>query len=145
MSLAARTLRPPCSKRAMICPIAFLATASGLMMVSVRSTGMRGSSSFPKLFFADDAGHRDAHVGGALHGGDAGGFHGLHLLCRGAFASRDDRPGMAHAPSGGRGLPADEADDGLGDVSLDEGRRLFLGGAADLSDHHDAFRLRCAL
>src|ERR1700682_4156728 len=133
MSRAARTLRPFCSKRAMICPATFLAIASGLMMVSVRSTGMGSASSFRGLFFADDAGDGGAHVGGALHRGDARGLHGLHLLGGGPFATRDDGAGMPHASSGRRRLAADESDHGLRDVGRDEGGGTFLGRAAALA------------
>src|SRR5690348_4429933 len=105
MSFAARTFRPAFSKRAMICPVAPLATASGLMMVSVRWTAIAmGSLSF----LADHAGHGGAHVGGALDGGDAGSLHGGHLLRRGALAARDDGAGVAHAAARRRGLTADE-------------------------------------
>src|SRR6185503_16867830 len=130
-SLAARTLRPAFSKRAMIWPVAPLATASGLMMVSVRSMAM------DPLFLAEDAGDGGAHVRGTLDGGDAGGLHRLHLLGGGALAARDDGAGVAHAPAGGRGLAADEADHRLRHVLLHEGGGFFLGGAPDLPDHHD--------
>src|SRR5512143_3354750 len=118
MSLAARSLRPAFSKRAMIWPATPLATASGLMMVSVRWTAI-GDGSLP--FLAHHAGDGRAHVGGALDGGDAGGFHRGHLLGGGALAARDDGAGVAHAAAGRRGLAADETDDRLGDVRLDEG------------------------
>src|SRR5438105_8370459 len=126
MSLAARTLRPAFSKRAMICPAAFLAMASGLRMVSVRSAAIGVMCPFAELFFAHHTGDGGAHVGGTLDRGDAGGLHGLHLLRGRALAARDDRAGVAHAAAGGRRLAADEADHGLGHVGLDEGRRLLL-------------------
>src|SRR3972149_8102810 len=89
-SLAARTVRPACSNRLMICPITPLATASGLMMVRVRSRAMgRGLT-----FLAEDPGDGGAHVRGALDGDDAGGLERLHLL-------------------GGRPLPARGAGAGL--------------------------------
>src|SRR5215469_6773807 len=122
MSLAARTCRPAFSKRPMICPATPLATASGLMMVSVRWTAI-ATGSLP--FLAHHAGHGGAHVSGALDGGDAGGLHGGHLFRSGALAARDDGAGVAHAAARRRGLPADEADDGLGHVGLDEGGGLF--------------------
>src|SRR5712671_6472935 len=134
MSLAASTLSPAFSKRAMIWPATPLATASGLMMVRVRWTGI-ADGSLP--FLAHHAGDGRAHVGGALDGGDAGGFHRGHLLCRRPFTSGDDGAGVTHPTAGRRGLAADEADDRLGDVGLDEGGRLFLRGPADLADHHD--------
>src|SRR5258708_12341872 len=93
MSLAASTLSPAFSKRAMIWPATPLATASGLMMVRVRWTGI-ADGSLP--FLAHHAGDGRAHVGGALDGGDAGGFHRGHLLCRRPFTSRDDGAGLPH-------------------------------------------------
>src|SRR6185295_12220506 len=124
MSLAPSTVRPACSKRAMICPDTPLATASGLMMVRVRWTAI-AEGSLP--FLAEHAGHGGAHVGRALDGGDASRFHGRHLLGRGPLAAGDDRAGVAHAAARRGGLTADEADHRLGDVGLDEGGGLFLG------------------
>src|SRR5713226_1052530 len=126
----------------MICPATPLATASGLMMVRVRWAAI-AEGSLP--FLADHAGHGGAHVGGTLDGGDAGGLHGGHLLGCGPLAAGDDRAGVAHAAAGRRGLAADETDNRFGDVSLDEGGGLFLGGAADLADHHDRGRVRIGL
>src|SRR5262245_1841395 len=126
----------------MICPATPLATASGLMMVSVRWTAIAEMS---LSFLAHHAGDGGAHVGRALDGGDAGGFHGGHLLRRGALAAGDDGARVTHAAPGRRGLPADEADDRLRDVRLDEGGGLLLGGAADLPDHHDRGRLGIGL
>src|SRR5574341_2133425 len=125
----------------MICPATHLAMASGLMMLSVRSTGIGWSSSFRDLFLADDACDGRAHVGGASDRDDTRSLHGLHLLRRRALPARDDRAGVAHAAARRGRLAADEADDGLSDLGLDERRGLFLGRAADLADHHDLFRL----
>src|SRR6185503_10540195 len=108
----------------MICPDTPWATASGLMMVRVRWTAI-AEGSLP--FLAHHTRHGGAHVGGALDGGDAGRFHGGHLLGGGALTARDDGAGVAHAAARRGGLAADEADDRLGDVSLDEGGGLFLG------------------
>src|SRR2546425_12780566 len=44
---------------------------------------------------------------------------------------------LFRSPPGRRRLAADEADHRLLDARLDVGRRLLLGGAADLADHHD--------
>ena len=54
---------------------------------------------------------------------------------------RDDGAGVAHAAARRRGLAGDEAHDRLLHVLLDELRRSFLGGAADLADHDDGFGL----
>src|SRR3972149_408114 len=140
-SLAARTLRPACSNRLMIWPITPLATASGLMMVSVRSRAM--APGLPAL--AEDPGDGGAHVRGALHGGDAGGLQGLHLLGGRPLPTRDDGPGMAHAATRGRRLAADEAHHGFPHMRLHEGGGLFLRGAADLADHHDGGGARVVL
>src|SRR5258705_7259098 len=116
MSLAASSLSLAFSKRAMIWPATPLATASGLMMVRVRWTAI-ADGSLP--FLAHHAGDGRAHVGGALDGGDAGGFHRGHLLCRRPFTSGDDGAGVAHPTAGRRGLAADEADHRPGGVGLD--------------------------
>src|SRR5262249_58945254 len=99
--------------------IAFRATASGLMMVRVRSMAMA------PLALAEHARDGGAHVGGTLDGGDAGRFHRLHLLGGGAFAARDDRARVAHAAARRRGLAADEADDRPCAVPLCLTRRPF--------------------
>src|ERR1700730_2460964 len=104
MSLAARSLSPAFSKRAMIWPATPLATGSGLMMVRVRWTAI-ADGSLP--FLAHHAGDGGAHVGGALDGGDAGGLHRSHLLGRRPLAGRDDRARVAHAAARRRGLAAD--------------------------------------
>src|SRR5258706_13481325 len=88
----------------MICPETPLATASGLMMVRVRWTAI-AEVALP--FLAHHTRHGGAHVGGALDGGDAGGFHGGHLLRGGALAPRDDRPGVAPAAAGRGGRAGD--------------------------------------
>ena len=59
----------------------------------------------------------------------------VHLLRRRALPARDDGARVAHAASGRRGLPGDEADDRLLELLLDEGRRLLLRRAADLANH----------
>ena len=58
------------------------------------------------------------------------------------FAAGNDRAGVPHPASGRRGLAGDEADDRLLEVLRDERGGFFLGGAADLADHHDGFGLR---
>src|SRR5574341_466335 len=147
-SLAARILKPACSMRVMICPATPLATASGLMMASVRwgvtvagsarpawTAGglreMRGASLPEHLV---DGG---AHVGGAPDERGAGCFERRHLLRGRALAAGDDRARVPHAPAGRRRLAADERDDRLPHPVLDERRRVLLGRPADLADHHD--------
>src|SRR5260370_37545101 len=100
MSLAARTLRPAFAKRAMIWPATPLATASGLMMVRVRWTAI-ADGSLP--FLAHHAGDGRAHVGGALSGGGAGGFHRGHLLGRRSPSPRPGGAGGAHSAGRARG------------------------------------------
>src|SRR5262245_61315199 len=127
----------------MIWPVTPLATASGLMMVSVRSTVIEVCGLlFP---FAEHTRHRRAHVSRTLHGGDASCFERPHLLGRRPLAARDDRARVSHAAAGWRRLAADEAHHRLGHVRLDEGGRLLLRAAADLADHHDRFGLRIGL
>src|ERR1700675_822655 len=99
----------------MIWPETFLATASGLIMVSVRSTAIEVMCPFGELSytalalpgfspagrqpvsartsFADDPRHGRAHVGGAFDRGDPRGRHGLHLLGGRPFAAGDDGAG----------------------------------------------------
>src|SRR5689334_394214 len=72
---------------------------------------------------------------------DAGRLHGGDLRLGVAFAAGDDRAGMAHAAAGWGGAAGDETDHrllapALGLV-LEELRRVLLGRAADLADHHD--------
>src|SRR5574341_880148 len=112
-SLAARILKPACSMRVMICPATPLATASGLMMASVRWIGVivAGSArpgwtagvlremrvaSFPEHLV--DGG---AHVGGAPDERGAGCFERRHLLRGRALAAGDARARVPHAPAGG--------------------------------------------
>ena len=64
-----------------------------------------------------------------------------HLLRGSSLSSGNDRAGMSHPSSWRCGLPGNEADDGFTDVLFHEFGCLFLGIAADLSDHHDPFRL----
>src|SRR5690606_38682054 len=83
-----------------------------------------------------------AQVARRTDGLDASGFHRGELAFRGALAAGSDRTGMAHALAGrGRGT-GDEADDRLLDVLGDVLGAGFLGVAADLADHDDAFGLR---
>src|SRR6185503_3002679 len=139
ISRAARIRKPASSILVTTRPTTPFWTASGLMMVRVRSSAIVvlsrwGERSAPA---SDHAGDRGAHVGRALHGGDAGSLHRAHLLGRRALAARDDGAGVPHAAPWRRRLSADEAHDGLGDVGPDERRRFLLGGAADLADQHD--------
>src|SRR5690606_16023016 len=86
-----------------------------------------------------------AQVPGRLDRGNAGLLHRGELARRGALATRGDRTGVAHALAF-RGTGAgDETDHRLGHVLGDELGRLFLGAAADLADHDDAFGLLIVL
>ena len=64
-----------------------------------------------------------------------------HFLRGSSLAPGNDRTGMSHPSSWRCGLPGNEADDGFADVLFDEFGCLFLGIAADLSDHHDPYSL----
>ena len=68
-------------------------------------------------------------------------LEGCHLLRGSSLSSGNDRAGMSHPSSWRCSLPGNEADDGFADVLFDEFGCLFLGIAADLSDHHDPFSL----
>ena len=68
-------------------------------------------------------------------------LEGSHLLRGCSLSSGNDRAGMSHPSSWRCSLPGNEADDGFADVLVDEFGCLFLGIAADLTDHHDPFRL----
>ena len=67
------------------------------------------------------------------------------LACGGAGRAGDDGAGVAHGLALGGGEAGDVADDRLGDVVLDVGRRPLLGVAADLADHHDRLGLGVVL
>src|SRR5215469_13754214 len=67
------------------------------------------------------------------------------LRLGGAGRAGDDRTRVAHRLAFWRGEPGHVADDGLGDVLLDERGRALLGVAADLADHHDRRRLGIVL
>src|SRR5690554_3915833 len=142
-------VRPSSSKRAMILPITFFSTSSGLMMLRVRSIAMvvlqnhvlevggatirQGANSAHRFFesFAD--------LGRRARDGDTGCFHGLELLFGRAFATGDDRAGVTHALSGrGRGA-GDEARHGLAHVGLYPCRGFFFSRATDLANHDDGF------
>src|ERR1700683_4227584 len=117
------------------------ATVAGSAVESVELIALkllRGSTG------AEGARDGVADVCRALHDVHARGAERRHFLrCR-TFSTRDDRTGMTHAPSGGRGLPGDEADDGLLERGFDERRGLFFGAPADLADEQDGlgFRIR---
>src|SRR5262245_11008865 len=136
-------LTSPGSSPAARRPVSARTSYSGLASPGSSPAARRPVSA--RTSFPDYARHGGAHIGGAFDRGDARRLHRLHLLGRCALAARDDGAGMAHAPAGRRRLPADEADHGLRDVGLDEGRGFLLGRAADLADHHDRFRLRIGL
>src|SRR5262245_39073339 len=82
--------------------------------------------------------HGVANVCRTLDHSDSRGFHRGHFFLRGSLASGHNRAGMAHAPAGRRGLPADKSDYRLLDVLLDECRGILLSSTADLSDHDDS-------
>src|SRR5271154_5101462 len=121
----ARMWKPFFSNCSMMSPTAFLATASGFTMVRVRCrvfiivvgrlslvVGLMlfAGTRYSVLDFNCERRHkrfpnrcwRFCHA-------DAGRFHGLDLLRSRALAAGNDRAGMAHAASGRRGLPGDEA------------------------------------
>src|SRR5690606_37143275 len=96
-------------------------------------------------FPADDFGQAAADFGEAAYGFDAGDFQRRELLVRGALATGDDGTGMAHAFALGGGHTGDVGYHRLADIRLDVGRGLFLGGTADLADHHDRLGARILL
>src|SRR5690348_3039921 len=88
---------------------------------------------------------RGAKISRRFHGGDAGLLQRGELGRSGALAARNDRAGVTHALARRGGRAGDERDHWLGDVFLDEFGRFFLGAAADLAHHDDAFGLRIVL
>src|SRR5262249_27889040 len=74
-----------------------------------------------------------AKVSRAVGDGDARGAQGGNLVVGGPAAPADDGAGMAHATTRRSSPAGDERRHRLGDVRLDECRRLLLGGAADCS------------
>jgi hypothetical protein len=72
-------------------------------------------------------------------------FHGGYFFRSRAAPPRDDGPGVPHAAPGRGGLPADEADDGLGYARLDKGGCVLLGGAADFPNQEDGICVRIRL
>src|SRR5690606_5530020 len=86
-----------------------------------------------------------AQVARRLHGGDAGLLQRRELALGGTGTAGRDRTGVAHALALRRAGAGDEADHRLGHVFGDELGRFFLGAAADLADHDDAFGLGVVL
>src|SRR6478735_5804758 len=84
-----------------------------------------------------DLAHQVGGLGGRPAHLDPGGLEGLLLPLRGARRAGHDGAGVAHGLALGSGEPGDVADDRLGDVVLDVGRRTLLGVATDLADHDD--------
>src|ERR1700704_5201842 len=74
--------------------------------------------------------HQLRGLAGRLTDLDAHGFEGVLLGGRRARRPGDDGARVAHRLALGSGEARDVADDGLGDVLLDEGSRAFLGVAA---------------
>src|SRR5690606_16852624 len=76
---------------------------------------------------------------------DACPLHRLDLAFRAALATGDNRAGMAHGAAFGRRTARDEAGHRLLPAALclveNELCGILLGGAADLADHDDGFRL----
>ncbi len=68
-------------------------------------------------------------------------LQGCDFLVGRPFAARDDCAGVPHAFSGRSRATCDKRSDGLGHVTGDECRRLFLRRAANLADHQNRFGL----
>ena len=146
LSQALRAVEPPQAPRraasALLC-LWLSASAALLPWSSARGLfrlGIAGIFDFG-FHWPIKAGERLADVRRALHGVDAGGAHGFVFLGGGALPSADDRAGVAHAASRGRGLPGDEADDRLLYILPDEVRGDFFRVSADFADHDDGVRI----
>src|SRR3989442_2921215 len=98
--------KPACSTAVTISPMWLAATASGLMIVSVRSI---------------DILHGCPDIGRGLYDANAGLLHGADLFRCDPGAPRDDGAGMTHAAAGRSGLAGDEADHWLFDTLPDIG------------------------
>src|SRR5258708_19096106 len=117
-------------------------TASGLTRARVRSRVKIESSKscdaragkMPAFRLLQCCCHRRAEIGWSLHAADAGGGHCGVLVPGGALASADDGAGVAHTAAWRRGLPGDEADDGLFHVGFDEFGGALFGVAPDFAD-----------
>src|SRR3546814_7045500 len=107
-----------------------------------RSTRTDTLFPYTTLFRSKNLRHRTAQRGRRIRDGDTGLAEGLHLRLRGALAPGDDRAGMAHPLARRRRDARHEADQRLAAAGSGvERRRILLGGAADLADHDDPFRL----
>src|SRR4029079_18251714 len=118
-----RIWKPFFSNCSMMSPTAFLRTASGLMIVRVRSRVfiifriLVNLEILPLPNLADylhSYTHRSqccfADYGWRPGYPNSSRFHGLNFLFRGSFAAGDDRAGMPHAASRRSGLSSDETD-----------------------------------
>ena len=72
-------------------------------------------------------------------------FHQIHFGVGGICLTRDNRPGMPHAPSRRRRDTGDEADHRLAHVCFCPAGRIHFLRATDLPDHDDGFGLGVVL
>src|SRR5690606_22416788 len=86
--------------------------------------------------------HRAPHTRRRFRDQDTGTPERFHLIRSAPLPSGDDRAGMTHPPPRRRGGAGDETDHGLLLLNrLIKFGRLFLGAAANFTDHHDPLRL----
>src|ERR1019366_9991569 len=125
----------------MMSPMCPAATASGLMMVKVRSVAMvlRSEETFnSECFLIHDLLQRSADKRGTFCDRDTGGLERRDLIRRGSFSPGNDRTGMAHATARWRRAARDEAYNWLLYMGLHKSRGFFFRQPADFANHHKA-------
>src|SRR5690242_7320612 len=130
------------SKILMMSPTCPAASASGLMMVSVRSNARL---LLVRLFLGADfalkgSRHGFADQRGTFRHANACGFKSRNFISGRTLAAGDDGAGMAHAASWRRGATGNKTDNRFGDLLLNELCCQFLSGAADFSNDDDPAR-----
>src|SRR5277367_4694209 len=142
--------KPLFSNCSIMSPTAFLATASGLMMVKVRcrvfivESFVLGRWSLVSGFRRYTHGRDNslANFSGRFGNSNSCRFHGLDLLGGSSLPAGNDRAGMAHPPSRRRSLTRNESHHRLFHPRLHVFRSSFLGVASDFPDNHYHFGLR---
>src|SRR3954464_14652219 len=138
----------------MMSPVAFFATASGLMIAKVRWSvfillslyksrslarrlGMTTKQLSAHCAFSERLHERLADHGWRFRDADACSLKRFDLFSRSAMPAGDDRAGVSHAAARRRGLSRDECHHRLLHMLLHVFGRSFFVGAADLADHDD--------